>query len=253
MHKPVASLVVVFVLAACSSGSPTSSTPPSGATTNPPDTTVAVGTSETSARPTGPEGITFPTGDGLVLEGRIVGSGSTWVVLGHMLPADMTSWFPFAEAAASAGYTALTYNNRGYGDSDGDKNDPRLATDAEAALQVARSRGAQRIFFFGASMNGAAALAVAAAGELAGIATLSGVPEFGDTNGIDVISGIEEPKLFVAAQDDFGAVDDAREFFDRSSEPKELLIFDVGGHGTDMFGANEGLLTETLLRFIADH
>jgi hypothetical protein len=119
-------------------------------------------------------------------------------------------------------------------------------------MRSARS-SAERVFYFGASMNGAAALAVAAADDLSGIATLSGVREFGDTNGIDVVALIDEPKVFIAAQDDFGAVDDAEQFFDLSMEPKQLLVFDVGGHGTDMFGENGPLLTETLLGFLAEH
>lgn len=217
-------------------------------------TTTEVATTEAvTTKAVGPEDVTFDTSDGLTLQGRILPGDSTWVVLGHMFPADMSSWFEFAEQVAAAGHTAFAFNNRGYGSSDGDRNDPRVGTDGAAALELARSRGAAKIFYFGASMNGAAALLLAAQEDLAGIATLSGVPQFGDADGLAVITEIAEPKLFIAARDDSGAVGDAEDFFDRSSEPRELLVFEVGGHGTDMFGENGEVLTETLLRFIAEH
>jgi esterase/lipase len=255
MHDRIIALAVAVALliAACGSDQdpalPVETT--SATTTESPAT--SAGTGATTGEASHPENVTFETSDGLTLEGRILQGDATWVVLGHMFPADMASWFEFADRIAAAGHTAFVYNNRGYGSSDGDKNDPRVATDGAAALDLARTRGATEIFYFGASMNGAAALALAAREDLAGIVTLSGVPEFGDTDGLAVIADITEPKLFIAAQDDFGAVDDAEDFFDRSAEPRELLIFDVGGHGTEMFEENADLLTETLLRFIAEH
>jgi pimeloyl-ACP methyl ester carboxylesterase len=111
----------------------------------------------------------------------------------------MTSWFDFAMAAADRGLVALTYNNRGYGASDGDREDYDVGIDALAAIRFAREGGAEKIFYVGASMNGTAALYVGAREDLAGIASLSGVPEFAGTDGMGSTAGVGAPKLFVAA------------------------------------------------------
>lgn len=235
-HVHVVAAVIVAVLAAgCGDdGGPATTTP--------------------TATSNGPfESVAFDTTDGFALEGRLYGGGPIWVILGHMLPADQDSWSGFARDAAAAGYTVLTYNNRGHGESQGNRNDPSVGVDADAALRFARSRGAVHPFYFGASMNGAAAMALAAREDLGGIATLSGVQAFGDTDGIGALPDVTEPKLFVAARDDQRAVNDLREFLIVADDPKSDLILDIGGHGTDMFDENRLLLTQTLLDFLAEH
>lgn len=199
------------------------------------------------------EAVRFETADGLSLEGIRFGRGPVWVVLGHMRPADMTSWFDFAEEVAAGGHTALAYNNRGYGASEGVAEEYRVDLDATAAIGFARSGGAERIFFFGASMNGTAALFVGAREDLAGIATLSAVPEFAGVDGAGSVPRIACPKLFVGALDHKGNAAEARRFFEAASEPRKLVVFERGGHGTAMFGANRPELTEALLDFVQTH
>lgn len=197
--------------------------------------------------------VTFETSDGLSLEGVRFGSGPVWVVLGHMRPADMTSWFDFAGVAAERGYTALAYNNRGYGRSQGVQDAYDVAADGLAAIRYARGEGAGKIFYLGASMNGTAALYLGAREDLAGIAVLSGVPEFAGTDGLGCVPAVSAPKLFVAARDDTGKAEFAQAFHAAASEPKRLALFEEGGHGTAMFRANERALTAALLEFIADY
>lgn len=200
----------------------------------------------------GPVPVEFDTEDGLALEALRYGRGPVWVVLGHMRPADMGSWGAFATAAAEAGYTALTYNNRGYGGSQGIAEDYRVGVDARAAVAFAREHGAERVFYIGASMNGTAALFVGAHDEPAGIAALSAVPEFAGTPGQALVPEIGAPKLFVAARDDGEKANHARRFFDIAGEPRRLILYDTGGHGTDMFAGNGPDLTAALLGFVAD-
>jgi pimeloyl-ACP methyl ester carboxylesterase len=200
-----------------------------------------------------PESVWFRTDDGLTLEALRYGRGPVWVVLGHMRPADMGSWNAFATAAAGAGYTALTYNNRGYGDSEGTAEEYRVGLDARAAIACARGHGAEKVFYVGASMNGTAALFVGAREDLAGIAALSGVPDFAGTPGLAVVPEIKAPKLFVAARDDGEKADHARKFFEMAGEPRRLILYETGGHGTDMFGDNGPALTASLLSFVADY
>ena len=59
------------------------------------------------------------TEDDLQLEALAWGSGEEYVILAHMRPADMSSWFDFARVLADEGYTAVAFNFRGYGESGG--------------------------------------------------------------------------------------------------------------------------------------
>ena len=51
----------------------------------------------------GSRAVTFESRDGVTLEGRLFGDGSTGVVLSHMRPADQRSWFAFANRLADDG------------------------------------------------------------------------------------------------------------------------------------------------------
>jgi pimeloyl-ACP methyl ester carboxylesterase len=62
----------------------------------------------------GSEAVSFQSRDGVALEGRLFGHGTSAVVLSHMLPADQRSWFDFADRLAEQGYLVLTFDFRGY-------------------------------------------------------------------------------------------------------------------------------------------
>ena len=246
---------LAILLAACGDddGAPATST--SGAaptTTGAAPTTVPGSDNSITPAPAGPQEVAFPTPDGLTLEGTLFAAGSTWVILAHMFPADMTSWFEFAAVLQAEGYTALAYNNRGYGESDAAAGPLDVGADALGALAFARSGGAARVFFFGASMNGAAALFLAAESDLAGIASLSGVPAWDNTPGLERAAGVTEPALFVAAEDDGDSVATAQAMADAVGGDSEVVAYPTGGHGTDVFGDNPGL-TALLLDFVRAH
>lgn len=261
------SMVFALVVAACggdgepaetTTTSPTSSTAGITATTTsaapgpagqPTTTEAAVTTGAAATTAPSPGPVTFTTSDGLTLEGRLFPAGSTWVLLGHMRPADMTSWFDFAQTLASEGFTALAYNSRGYGESEGDGFD--VGVDARAAVAFARAGGAARIVYVGASMNGTAAVIVAAEEDLAAIAALSAVPTFSGADALERAPEVTEPALFVAARDDASAVDDAELLAAAVQGPAEVVLYDRGGHGTNMFSQPD--LAPTLLAFVESH
>jgi len=257
---PLSALLALLV-AACGDDAAEPTTTTAAASTTAASTTAAPTTATTTTTgptnsitvaPVPPQDVTFVTADGLTLEGRLYPAGATWVVLAHMLPADMTSWFDFAAAAQEAGYTALAYNNRGYGASDGGEGPLDVGADALAAISFARAGGAAQVFFFGASMNGAAALFAAAEEDLAGIASLSGVPDWDNTPGMARAAEITEPALFVAAEDDGSAAATAAAMAEAVGGESQIQSYPTGGHGTDMFGANPGLTT-LLLDFLRAH
>jgi hypothetical protein len=101
-------------------------------------------------------------------------------------------------------------------------------------------------------MNGAAALFLAAEEELAGLASLSGVPEWDNTPGLERAPEVTEPALFIAAEDDGDAVATAQAMAGAVGGEARVVAYPTGGHGTEMFGDNPGL-TDLLLGFVAAH
>jgi len=65
----------------------------------------------------GGERVSFTTSDGVLLRGHLYGSGETGVILAHMYPADQSDWTDFAEILAAHGYQGLTFDFRGFTES----------------------------------------------------------------------------------------------------------------------------------------
>ena len=125
--------------------------------------------------------VTFESRDGVTLEGRLFGDGSTGVVLSHMRPADQRSWFAFANRLADEGYLVLTYDFRGYcpggegGCSQGELQISAIWQDVLGAMDFIRSQGATTVALVGASMGGTASLVAAGqeGADVAAVVTLS--------------------------------------------------------------------------------
>lgn len=230
-------LPMILVVAACG-GTASTPTTDSVSTTAPPTTTAT--TTTTTVATAGPVDTTFVAG-GLTLEATMWQGGTTWVVLGHARPGDKEGWVPLAEALHDAGFSVLTYNNRGYGDSEGSREPFALDADAGQAIQFAYDHGASEVVYGGASMNGANAMKLASVFTFRAVIVLSGVPSF--PSAIDAIGAlyeVDEPILFIAAEDDPGAVADLDSFLDRASGG-EWIVLEQGGHGTDMLTAQPDL------------
>lgn len=222
----------------------------SSSTTQAPVATSAATTS-TSAATVPSEGVavTFQTSDGITLEGRRFGNGEDFVVLAHMRPASMESWFDFAAILADQGYSAIAFNFRGYGNSEGDGF--AVATDVTAAYDYATELGAARVFAFGASMGGTGVLAAAADRDLAGAASLS-APAFFE--GSDAVAGAAvstAPLLLIAAEGDTPYPADA-EAVGAVRPDAGVLILTGSRHGTDLFIDHGEELEAALLEFLAD-
>lgn len=211
----------------------------------------------------GSRSVSFTTNDGVRLEGRLFGDGAVGVVLAHMFPADQRSWYDFASTLADEGYTALTFNFRGYcpggedGCSEGDRAIPEIWRDVEAAIGFLEAEGIERVAVAGASMGGTAALIAAARPEVevAAIVTLSAPLSF---EGLTVdgvgLSSVTEPKLFVAGLEDGAAAQAAQVLFEDSSPPKDVEVVPVGDHGTDLLSGGRAEVVRTrILTFLQVH
>jgi pimeloyl-ACP methyl ester carboxylesterase len=204
-----------------------------------------------SGAPAG-EDVRFTTDDGVELVGEVRGNGELAVVLLHMYPADRDSWTPFASRLAGEGYTALSFDFRGYGESGGAKRIDQIWRDVLAAVRLMRSRGHGRIALVGASMGGTAALIVAARADLAGVVTLSAASSFrGLTIPPEALTLIDEPTLFIAAQEDVSAATTAQELYAGSPGGKEVQIVAGSEHGTELLhGEQAGSVQAAILDFL---
>jgi pimeloyl-ACP methyl ester carboxylesterase len=210
--------------------------------------------------------VQFATDDGLTLSGRTyeaslsesptTPSRKRWVILCHMYPADQSSWDAQAQRLTQIGCSVLTFDFRGYGQSQGSKDIQYLDRDVFAAVQYVRSVGAADVVLVGASMGGTACLKAASQLQtlssirLCAVAAFSAPVEFEGLSAQQTVAEIQLPMMFVAAEGDVGA-EGARALQDLSGGRGELHILPGADHGTDMFtGAQSAEAVALLLAFV---
>jgi alpha/beta superfamily hydrolase len=204
-------------------------------------------TARPTASPTPPldvEEIILTTDDHLKIYGHIYRSdGDLAVVLAHQREygADEKSWRSFVELIVPRGYTALTFNFRGIGRSEGDINymESELVRDVSAAIELLQAEGFRRIACIGSSMGGTACLEAALRYDLEGIAAIAAPMSLGEPTKITVedLKLLTLPKLFVCADNDrYGRLPGRTQLmYDESPEPKQLKFFPGTAHGTELF------------------
>ncbi|NND01647.1 MAG: alpha/beta fold hydrolase [Acidimicrobiia bacterium] len=209
-------------------------------------------TSSADSVPDPGQEISFVTSDDLQLEGRQWGDGAEYVILAHMRPADMASWFDFARVLADEGYTALAFNFRGYGESEGVEGDFDVAADVRAAVAAAFDDGAQRVHLIGASIGGTGAVAASADNVIGATITLSAPDAFEGVNAIELVRDqVDNPILLIAAEEDGTAAVDAAAIVAEASGNAELVVLSGAQHGTNLFAEHGDELTTLILEFLA--
>lgn len=203
--------------------------------------------------------VTFPTTDGIKLAGTLFGEGATAVILAHQgtYGADQTTWHSFARLLAGRGYTALAFDFRGVGGSGGKLKYGKLALDVNAAAQFLSDRGFQHILCVGASMGGTACILAAQENAFDGLIILaSTMMAGGGADSLRVLPAdlelLTPPRLFISASGDNPVVvNDTRQMYELSLEPKVLQYFPGTQHGTSLFDTDAGEeLIATMLRFL---
>lgn len=249
--RPIMLVLAGLALVAC--GDPESSTP----------SPEVIETAESVARQvTFPAPFsTTPTPDDdeeepIVLDGRVFGDGPTGVILAHMRPADQTEWFPFAtELAATGGYTVMTFDFRGYGESTGDKQFDRIDTDLSAAFRYMRDElDTEKVFLVGASMGGTASLIAGSRLPVAGVVSISSPSQFPPLDAEETVGEITAPKLFITTSDDVPAMRSQERFWELAEEPKAQEIYEGDAHGTAIFASEHGAALEARIKqFLMDN
>lgn len=200
--------------------------------------------------------VSFPSADGIRLEGRVFGGGSSAVVLSHMRPSDQTSWFRFATRLAEAGYLVLTYDFRGYcpggegGCSQGSRDVAAMWQDVVGAIEFVRSRGATSVSLVGASMGGTASL-VAASRDGVDVRAVIALSAPASIEGLVVdgalLSRVSVGKLFIAGVGDAVAASDAESLYAQAPPPKRVEIVPADDHGTDLLTGSQAEVVRRLI------
>jgi pimeloyl-ACP methyl ester carboxylesterase len=200
----------------------------------------------------GQKTVSFPTEDGGIIFADEYGAGEKSVILAHGGQFNKESWAKQAQILRSAGFHVLAIDFRGYGKShgpgDSDPMDAPLYFDVLAAVHYLRQNGARSVSVIGGSMGGGAAGDASIRskrGEIDRLVLLGAAPN-------DLADKLKSAILYIVARDD--ASDDGprlpkiREQYDRSPQPKKLIVLDGSAHAQWLFqtGQSERVMRETL-------
>ncbi len=209
--------------------------------------------------------ITLTTLDHYQIVGDYAAKSGPAVLFLPMMPAVRSSYDQLAHKLQFNGFTTLSIDFRGHGESqegpDGyqkytDPQHQESYEDVKAALAFLAEKGHSEIIICGASIGANLALrSLAKHPEVTKVILLSPGLDYRGIKGAELARKVPVDKeiLIVAAKDDlrsYGAADlMAQEIAQQLSCKKELKIYTTGGHGTELFGAHPELMEE-LVRWL---
>jgi pimeloyl-ACP methyl ester carboxylesterase len=177
--------------------------------------------------------VSFTNSVGGQLDGYLLGTGATGIVLANEIQKDACDWRPYAKQLAGRGYRVLAFNfnsdrRSGYvqGSTDND--------DVAAAVGLLRQRGAQKVVLLGASRGGTAVLVAATRIQppVAGVISLSGPASISGMNASLAVPQLAVPVLYIAADLDRAFAADAQTLYNASPKSlAKLVVLEGVGHG----------------------
>jgi esterase/lipase len=203
-----------------------------------------------------PKTISLPTEDGGVVFADVYGTGDRGIVLAHGGRFNKESWAKQAETLAAAGFQVLALDFRGYGKSRGPgESDPMnapLHLDVLATVRYLRDNGAKSVSIVGGSMGGGAAGDASIAsqpGEIDRLVLLGAAP-----NG--PADKLRSATLYIVARDDANSdgprLPWIRKQYEKSPQPKELIVLDGSAHAQLLFQTDQGeRVMREILRFLS--
>jgi alpha-beta hydrolase superfamily lysophospholipase len=201
---------------------------------------------------------------------RGAGNPKGYLVLLHMMPATKNSWNNFADFMIERDYSSLAIDLRGHGESSGgpegykfylDYDHQQSVLDVEAAVDFLKKQGAKpaNTIFVGASFGANLALEyVATHNNFRKVIMLSGGLNYVGINAESFLKQLtpSHEVMLVSARDDERVHGNA-EMNQKLSilipvgVKKEIIIYETGGHGTDMFEQHPELM-EKILKFVEE-
>ena len=222
----------------------------------------SVSASATPVAANGLQTVTIDSPDGVKLVGSLLDSGkpnSSALLLLHQWQSDRHSYDEFAKRMQAKGFTVLSIDGRGFGEStkkaDGttvsagrsDADVKAMLGDVGAAIDFLKKQknvDGARIGIVGASYGSSLAIIYAADHpDIKAVALLSpGLNYFGNMPVAPAVEKyIENDLLLFAAEDDKESADAVRKLTsDKSDSRRSQKIYPSGGHGTALFKVGAG-------------
>lgn len=216
------------------------------------------------------EKISLTTKDNIQIAGTLwtVAEPRALVLLLHMMPATKESWTPLATKLVDARCNVMAIDFRGHGESGGGdyttftpQQHYRYEDDARAALDfLAAKFPGRKIFIGGASIGANFSLKFMSEDHSIekGFALSAGLDYYG-VRAIDFVKELsaDQSIFLVGARDDVRASGldcgtQAEQLYEAATSRKDKIIYEAGGHGTDMLG-NHPELSESIIRFLTSH
>ncbi|OGY64793.1 MAG: hypothetical protein A3I24_04600 [Candidatus Harrisonbacteria bacterium RIFCSPLOWO2_02_FULL_41_13b] len=187
-----------------------------------------------------------------------------YVVLTHMMPATKESWRDFAHFAQKQGYASIAIDLRGHGQSDGGPNGYKNFSDEEhqksildlnAAVEFLEKQkvNPNNIYFAGASIGANLSLQyLAEHPEFKKAILLSAGLDYRGVKTDRLIKKLkpDQKVLLIAAKDDQRSGGNNAKMNQKLKElafkNSELIIYETGGHGTDLLKAHSELSKKIL-------
>lgn len=203
------------------------------------------------------EHVQFRTQDGAVIYADLYGKGVRGVVLAHGGQFTKESWSKQAQVLSDAGFRVLAFDFRGFGESPRPANskDPYdgVQYDVLAAVRYLHEHGAKTVSVVGGSFGGWAAAQAsieAKPGEIDRLVLLAASP-------VGEPQKIKGRKLFIVAREDANAdgrrLPGIQQEYDKTLEPKKLIILEGSAHAQFLFETAEGeRVMREILRFLLE-
>src|SRR6266571_2112715 len=217
--------------------------------------------------------IHFRATDGTRLDGALVGSGRTGVVLLHEYPNNLCGFWPYAVYLAGKGLRVLDIDVRCFGESACPSNAKgSVLDDVAGAVAELRRRGASSVALVGASAGASTALIAGAklGTKVSSVVSLSGERDLilvmgasGPADAVPLVKRLVSPTLFVVATNDrTTTVEETRAMYvATAAKDKRLEILQGpydGDHGWDLLteatgGQSWSALAAQVAAFVKAH
>jgi uncharacterized protein len=227
---------------------------------------------------TGAEVVRIPAADGVTLQAWFLPSYSQQpspaVIVFNGNAGNRAYRSSLASALREQGLSVLLFDYRGFGDSDGSPTERGLHEDARAVHRYVAGRSdvrADRLVYFGESLGTAVAVRLAVEQPPAAVILRSPFTSLADLgrlhypilpvrwllrdrfSSIDAIGSVRSPVLIVAGdRDRIVPLEQSRELFERTPEPRELVVVQGADHNDAALLEGRELM-DAVRRFIELH
>lgn len=204
------------------------------------------------------ERLDFQMQDGVRIQGDYyAGVTDKGVILLHMLGRDRHLWDDVIPALQEKGWHVLAVDLRGHGQSEGiyrtfsEADFQKMPIDVIAlSIWMQQNHGPMKVVAMGASIGANSAVRAASlSDQIQAVVALSPGNDYRGVNIAGAVRDVGVPILYVSSKDDSQSSQAFPGLLNNTGTPgreKSLIMYDSGGHGTDLFATQADLLSRII-------